>query len=185
MPDTRLNINPNDFVKKCLNDLKFDCKNNLVIDAGCGKNIYKEIFGNLIGFDVLDIEGRPDLVCDFLSAPLEKEVADMVLVLGSNQYNSLDLIEENFIKAWSWIKPGGYMLIRHSVDNEAYQQALKQQLFSAFRRIPLSDNFVEKIRNNLKAELVLQEKKNWGPGEGAHLNFELKKGYVIWRKPIA
>lgn len=84
---------------------------DLVIDAGCGFNRYKGHIKNLIGFDQ---EPFPyaDLICKIEDAPFRPESADVVMALGSVQFGDITLVEHQMNKIVSWVKPGGYIIMR-------------------------------------------------------------------------
>jgi hypothetical protein len=84
---------------------------DLVIDVGCGHNRFKGHIKNLIGFDeqpfpFADIHQRIEDV------NFRPESADVLLILGSIQFISQETIFNNYCKVLSWLKPGGYAIVR-------------------------------------------------------------------------
>jgi len=82
-----------------------------VIDIGCGENLFKGQIHNLIGFDV-DAYPNSDMQVSINDAVFEKESIDIALCLGSIQYRP---VEDQFYeveKIVSWIKPGGFIVVR-------------------------------------------------------------------------
>lgn len=84
---------------------------DLVLDVGCGHNRFKGHIKNLIGFDQ---EPFPfaDLQMSIEDAKFRLESADIALVLGSVQFGSKETIELQLDKIVSWVKPGGYIVMR-------------------------------------------------------------------------
>ena len=96
-----------------------------VIDCGCGFNYWKGKIQNLVGFDSTDY-GNNDLVCNFTEADnfFAKESADIVLVLGSINTSNKEHIEHNLNLAISWVKPGGYIVMRTRSDFDTLMKDL-------------------------------------------------------------
>ena len=84
---------------------------NLVIDAGCGHNVFKGHIQNLIGFDIVEYP-FVDIVSPIENINFRKESADVVLALGSIQFGDKQKILDNTSKILSWVKPGGYVVMR-------------------------------------------------------------------------
>lgn len=174
-------------------------KISTVIDAGCGYNVYKSLFPNLTGFDI-NYYTAADMQCDFLTAPFEESSADLVLVLGSNQFISLEAIEENYKKAWSWVKPGGYLLTRFSTRNEAFENLQSMKSFSIIESekiIGISPNWLDNLFANLNATELDRFSHSWGiiaKRRKQRLRQEnpalvkyvdgLRKEYRLWKKNV-
>lgn len=192
-------VNPNVLatIKKNIN-VDFS-KISTVIDAGCGYNVYKSLFPNLTGFDI-NYYTAADMQCDFLTAPFEESSADLVLVLGSNQFISLEAIEENYKKAWSWVKPGGYLLTRFSTRNEAFENLQSMKSFSIIESekiIGISPNWLDNLFANLNATELDRFSHSWGiiaKRRKQRLRQEnpalvkyvdgLRKEYRLWKKNV-
>jgi hypothetical protein len=84
---------------------------DLVIDVGCGHNRFKGHIKNLIGFDPQPFP-MIDLQSDILSINFRPESADVLLVLGSIQFGSREFVKQNLDKITTWLKPGGYIVMR-------------------------------------------------------------------------
>ena len=84
---------------------------SLVVDAGCGANYFRGKINNLIGFDLDDY---PD--CDLQSSisdmKIQPESVDVVLALGTFQYSSRQRVLEDLSTTVSWVRPGGYIVMR-------------------------------------------------------------------------
>lgn len=81
-----------------------------ILDLGCGTNLYKKYYSNLIGIDVID---HPDV--DVRSSILEfgsEEKFDAVLSLGSIQYYNHQYIRACFSKMVNLVKPNGLIFFR-------------------------------------------------------------------------
>lgn len=84
---------------------------DLVIDVGCGHNRFKGHIKNLIGFDPQPFP-MADLQSDIASINFRPESADVLLVLGSIQFGTRENVKQNLDKVVSWLKPGGYIVMR-------------------------------------------------------------------------
>ena len=84
---------------------------DLVIDVGCGHNRFKGHIKNLIGFDPQPFP-MIDLQSDILSINFRPESADVLLALGSIQFGTREFVKENLDKVVTWLKPGGYIVMR-------------------------------------------------------------------------
>lgn len=84
---------------------------DLVIDVGCGHNRFKGHIKNLIGFDPQPFP-MADIQSDIASINFRPESADLLLVLGSIQFGTRENVKQNLDKVVSWLKPGGYIVMR-------------------------------------------------------------------------
>jgi hypothetical protein len=100
----------------------------LVIDAGCGTNPWKTVIKNLIGFDANPFPNT-DFQSTIIDADFKKESADALLLLGSLQFFNLEYIEENFAKALTWVKPGGFIFMRVIKQWDHYTEKQKGSKF--------------------------------------------------------
>jgi ubiquinone/menaquinone biosynthesis C-methylase UbiE len=84
---------------------------DLVIDVGCGHNRFKGRIKKLIGFDQ---EPFPfaDLHMSIDDINFRPESADVVMCLGSLQFGTRDDVRTRLTKVASWVKPGGYIIMR-------------------------------------------------------------------------
>ena len=86
-------------------------QNANIVDAGCGDNIYKNSFHNLISFDIVDY-GNQDYVCSIMNAPIEEASQDGVLCLGVLHECPDEYHIPNLEKMLSWLKPNGKIIMR-------------------------------------------------------------------------
>lgn len=84
---------------------------DLVIDAGCAHNRFKGHIKNLIGFDRACFPFA-DLHMKIEDAAFRSESADVVLALGSMHFGSKELVEQQLDNVISWVKPGGFIVMR-------------------------------------------------------------------------
>lgn len=99
---------------------------SLVIDAGCGMNIWKDSIDNVIGFDRVpggDFIGSFD---DF-DSQVSPSSADFVFCLGSvhdieDMSNSVQCIHDKIALVHKWLKPGGIAVMRVRSDVEELYQ---------------------------------------------------------------
>ena len=81
-----------------------------ILDLGCGTNLYKKYYPNILGVDVID---HPDV--DVRSSILQfksEQKFDAVLSLGSIQYFDYIYIEKCFAKMVDLVKSGGLIIFR-------------------------------------------------------------------------
>lgn len=85
---------------------------NLVVDLGCGLNQYKPLIKNLIGVDILNC--REDIVADIsdLSSHFENNSVDVTLALGSINFGTDAIIEQQLREVKRILKIGGYAYFR-------------------------------------------------------------------------
>jgi hypothetical protein len=82
-----------------------------IVDAGCGSNMFRDIFPNLIGFDIVDF-GNQDHVCNILEAPIQENSQDGILCLGVLHECPDEYHMPNIEKMVSWLKLGGKLIMR-------------------------------------------------------------------------
>lgn len=84
---------------------------DLVIDVGCGHNRFKGKIRRIIGFDQ---EPFPfaDLHMSIEEINFRTESADVVMCLGSVQFGDRDFVRNQMKKISSWVKPGGFIVMR-------------------------------------------------------------------------
>ena len=81
-----------------------------IIDLGCGTNLYKKYYPNLIGIDVID-HPNVDLRASILEFKSEKKF-DAALAFGSIQYYDHRYIRQCFYKMVYLVKPDGLIFFR-------------------------------------------------------------------------
>lgn len=149
---------------------------SLVIDAGCGRNMYKEKIQNLIGFDSGDYQGV-DFKSSILDANFDLESADVVMALGSVQFVSLKYIRKNLEKLVSWTRSGGYLIMRATIKDE---NILKQIRFNnLIKLVPWPDKFLEEMTKKLNLEIVVDP---WETVVTYPNGRTMRKMYWVWRK---
>ena len=84
----------------------------LVVDVGCGANLFKNKIKNLIGFDVRNYPDV-DFNCAIEDMVIAPESADVILALGSLQYTNREIIYKDISKIVSWLRPGGFFVVRN------------------------------------------------------------------------
>jgi len=88
----------------------FNEKNcNVVLDLGCGNNIFKGHINNLIGIDLLPWNGRADIVMDCLEylKSLKSESIDGIRSVGPFNFGTEDEVLELLFECSRVLRPGG------------------------------------------------------------------------------
>lgn len=107
-----------------------------VVDVGCGENLFKGLINNLYGFD-RDYYPKVDRQANIEDIEIELDSVDVALCLGSLQYSPRDYQERQLEKVLSWVKPGGYIIMRNQpfVDyighNEKYLRKSNTRMYYA------------------------------------------------------
>lgn len=81
-----------------------------VLDVGCGYHPFKGRIQNLIGIDPYN--NCADYQVDILDYKVKPESHDVIIALGSINFNSEDEIEERFSHCISLLKKGGKFFLR-------------------------------------------------------------------------
>ena len=81
-----------------------------VLDVGCGYHPFKGRINNIVGIDPYN--DAADYEVDILDYKVKSESYDVIIALGSINFNSLDEIEERFAHCVSLLKPGGRFYLR-------------------------------------------------------------------------
>jgi len=81
-----------------------------VLDVGCGYHPFKGRIQNLIGIDPYN--NCADYEVDILDYKVKPESHDVIIALGSINFNSKDEIEGRFSHCVSLLKPGGRFYLR-------------------------------------------------------------------------
>jgi SAM-dependent methyltransferase len=81
-----------------------------VLDVGCGYHPFKGRIQNIVGIDPYN--NAADYEVDILSYRVKPESYDVIIALGSINFNSKDEIEERFAHCVNLIKPGGRFYLR-------------------------------------------------------------------------
>lgn len=81
-----------------------------VLDVGCGYHPFKGRINNLIGIDPYN--NCADYEVDILEYKVKPESIDVIIALGSINFNSVDEIEERFSHCVNLLVPGGRFYLR-------------------------------------------------------------------------
>jgi SAM-dependent methyltransferase len=165
---------------------------SLVIDAGCGTNLYKNKIPNLIGFDPGDYE-TADFKSTILEAEFKNKVADVILVQGSIQFISKPYIRKNIKKILSWLRPGGIVIGKANFETTFLKEVYTFNNF--IKNIPWSLDFLYQVtnENNLEFETepfiepwtnleAINRLRSFYPSERFRPD-ELTKLNWVWKKP--
>ena len=93
-------------------------KPNLVLDLGCGNNIYKGRINNLIGIDILN-NNLQDIYCDIIDLPFKDNSVDVIMAFGSINFGDDILIDQQIQEAIRVLKPKGRFYFR-SIPNHKH-----------------------------------------------------------------
>lgn len=128
-----------------------------VIDVGCGENLFKGLINNLYGFDK-NYYSYADTQASIEDIDIELESVDVALCLGSLQYTSITEQEYQLDRVVSWVKKGGYIIVRNQpfVDyighNEKYLHKTDNRMYYAdfYKR---THQFNLSIHNPIKLDI--------------------------------
>jgi hypothetical protein len=81
-----------------------------VLDVGCGYHPFKGRIHNIIGIDPYN--DAADYEVDILDYKVRPESHDVIIALGSINFNSQDEIEQRFAHCVNLLKPGGKFFLR-------------------------------------------------------------------------
>ena len=81
-----------------------------VLDVGCGYHPFKGRITNIIGIDPYN--NCADYEVDILDYKVKPESHDVIMALGSINFNSRDEIESRFAHCVALLKPGGKFFLR-------------------------------------------------------------------------
>jgi len=81
-----------------------------VLDVGCGYHPFKGRINNLIGIDPYN--NQADYEVDILDYKVKPESHDVIMALGSINFNDREEIEARFSHCVSLLKPGGKFFLR-------------------------------------------------------------------------
>jgi len=84
---------------------------DVVLDLGCGNNIYKGKIKNLIGVDILD-NNLQDVNAPIEDLPFDDNYADVVLALGSINFGDDELIDKQLSELKRVSKPNAKVFFR-------------------------------------------------------------------------
>jgi SAM-dependent methyltransferase len=81
-----------------------------VLDVGCGYHPFKGRINNIVGIDPYN--DAADYEVDILDYRVQPESHDVIIALGSINFNSQDEIEQRFAHCVNLLKPGGRFFLR-------------------------------------------------------------------------
>jgi len=81
-----------------------------VLDVGCGYHPFKGRINNIVGIDPYN--NCADYEVDILDYKVKPESHDVIIALGSINFNSRDDIEQRFSHCVNILKPGGSFFLR-------------------------------------------------------------------------
>jgi cyclopropane fatty-acyl-phospholipid synthase-like methyltransferase len=82
----------------------------VVLDVGCGHNIFRGKIKNVTGIDKYNTEA--DVLTDTLDFDAPDESYDVVIALGSTNFPPFETIEAQIDRLVRWCKPGGRIYMR-------------------------------------------------------------------------
>jgi SAM-dependent methyltransferase len=81
-----------------------------VLDVGCGYHPFKDRIKNIVGIDPYN--DAADYEVDILDYKVKPESHDVIIALGSINFNSQDEIEARFAHCVNLLRPGGWFFLR-------------------------------------------------------------------------
>lgn len=124
-----------------------------VLDVGCGYHPFKGRINNLIGIDPYN--NCADYEVDILEYKVKPESYDVIIALGSINFNSKDEIEERFAHCVSLLAPIGKFYLRGN-SGEAHKTGPYVDIFPW--SFEVANEFAEKY--NLKLETFKKDANN-------------------------
>lgn len=110
-----------------------------IIDVGCGQNLYKKYYNNIVGLDIVDYGA--DIVSSIQDAKIKKETFDIALCLGVF-HGSFNNVTADIEKISSWVKPGGYIICRARQNSMNYRIEVKN---NRYFNLDVIDNYSKKF----------------------------------------
>lgn len=126
----------------------------LVVDVGCGRNVYKKYFDNLIGIDIADYE-ESDRRVSILNAGFEENSVDAVIAMGVIQFWSIHHIHQNIDEVVKWVKPNGLICMKVNFWHDEMIDMLKLTN-NKLRVMPWSRELVHTITEKHKLEFEVE-----------------------------
>lgn len=177
----------------------------LVIDAGCGNNLWKNKVNNLVGFDKQPHKNL-DHNCTYeeFDNIAKPNSADFIFCLGS--IHSKGEVDQSLAYVYKWLKPGGRIIMRvradiqdtniDAWDIEKISQVQEQYNYSLVKPIELKKIILNDLDNDtfkwLKSKAttrwektVIDNEQHRRDNSGNDINI-FKSWYIWWwQKPIA
>lgn len=119
---------------------------SFVVDIGCGHNYFKGKIQNLFGFDQSPFPNvdKVSFIEDIDFAP---ESVDVALCLGSIQFGGLEVMIGQLKKIVSWVKPGGFIIMRSDVPSGQWPLSTIELVSSQLNLSIAKGVFTETIYN--------------------------------------
>ena len=166
-----------DFVKK-VNKLNA----RLVLDLGCGNNIYKGRIHNLIGIDILN-NGLQDLYCDIIDLPFKDSSVDVVIAFGSINFGDENIIDSQLQEATRVLSPQGRFYFRAipNHNHSIYYNWTKEMILEKTKKLNLNflvePTVIQKITRTDPEQEKLQKQHD------ARTGFRpSERIYCVWSK---
>lgn len=127
-----------DIVEKCnaLNP-------SLVVDAGCGRNQYKNLIQNLEGIDIGKWK-QADRYVSILDAGYKENSVDAVISIGSIQFMSKEYIKKNVAEVVKWTRHNGLIFMKVNYWDDAMITMLKMTNNSV-KVVPWDEQFLYEL----------------------------------------
>ena len=135
----------------------------LVIDAGCGNNIFKYYIQNLQGFDVRDIkEADYKGTYQDMDEVFESNSADAIICFGSLGFGNEEMIQSNLELMYKWLTKTGHLFMIEISDHNVTETDTMNYPQKYFWNKQKIEYFQDKINFKLTGEPVLHlGKLNW------------------------
>jgi hypothetical protein len=135
-------------------------KPNKIVDVGCGENLFKGLIQNLYGFDPI-FHSNLDQQASIDTIDFDANSIDVALCLGSIQYGDANVQFNQLTKVVSWVKPGGYIVMRKwpFLDYVGHHEEYLKKI----NRICYSDFYIwtEKLNLTVYKEIKLDINRNF------------------------
>ena len=153
----------------------------LVLDLGCGTNIFKNRIKGLIGIDILNRE--EDIVCPIenLDTIFQPNCADVVLALGSINFGDEDLISKQLQQVQRVCKPGGliYFRVNHNPSHSIYYKWTMDKIENYTKSMnfeyKVPPTFITKARENVYDDRPIDKQLN---------RSNKQRIFLVWRKHV-
>lgn len=153
---------------------------NLVLDLGCGTNLFKNKINRLVGVDILNKD--EDVVCPIedLDSIFQPNCADVVLALGSINFGDDDLITKQLEQTKKVTKPGGliYFRVNPKASHEIYYEWNFDKIETYTKKMnfeyKVKPTIITKAKENLVDDSPIDKQLNRAPSS--------TRIFLVWRK---
>lgn len=149
----------------------------LVLDLGCGNNIYKGKINNLVGIDILD-NNLQDLKCDIKNLPFKTNTVDVIIAFGSVNFGNDEIIDSQFREIIRVCKPGAHIYFRviTNHNHNCYYSWTEELLIEKSKKFNLEFlTMPKKIYKNKKENYSHWKKTGYRSSERIFCVWEVKK----------